>query len=196
MSKRTSRWDSDSDTEVSNKKELKKIKKIKKKSTEDNIKKNEIASESNTDNKNTLINLFNNKISSDLYRNYDDLSCGIIDDYECLNYISEGTYGMVFRAKHKKTEDIYAIKFMKINKEFTDKNGFSPLALKEINILLNLQHPNIVKVHKIVIGMNNKEKIYMIMDYCENDLKEVMKNNKQKFSIAEVIFYFILLLYF
>jgi serine/threonine protein kinase len=50
-----------------------------------------------------------------------------------------------------------------------------------------LNHPNIVKVHEVVVG-STIDKIYMVMEYCENDLKTAMKQNKQSFSTAEVFF--------
>lgn len=70
--------------------------------------------------------------------------CRSVDEYIRLNFIDQGTYGVVFRAKCKKTGRIYALKQVKIGKEAA-KVGFPVTALRETNILLALRHPNIVR---------------------------------------------------
>lgn len=70
--------------------------------------------------------------------------CRSVDEYIRLNFIDQGTYGVVFRAKCKKSGRIYALKQVKIGKEAA-KVGFPVTALRETNILLALRHPNIVR---------------------------------------------------
>ena len=70
--------------------------------------------------------------------------CRSVDQYIRLNFIDQGTYGVVFRARCKKTGKIYALKQVKIGKEAA-KVGFPVTALRETNILLALKHPNIVR---------------------------------------------------
>ena len=70
--------------------------------------------------------------------------CRSVDEYIRLNFIDQGTYGVVFRARCKKTNRIYALKQVKIGKEAA-KVGFPVTALRETNILLALKHPNIVR---------------------------------------------------
>lgn len=50
---------------------------------------------------------------------------------------------MVYRAKDKKTDEIVALKRLKMEKE---KEGFPITSLREINTILKAQHPNIVTV--------------------------------------------------
>lgn len=110
--------------------------------------------------------------------------CRSVDCYQRLNFIDQGTYGMVFKAKCRDSHEIYALKQIKFGNEIS-KVGFPITALREINILLSLNHPNIVKVKEMVIG-SSIDKIYMVMEYCENDLKTCMKLAKQSFSTAEI----------
>lgn len=110
--------------------------------------------------------------------------CRSVECYQRLNFIDQGTYGMVFRAKCKVTNEVYALKQVKLGAE-TNKVGFPVTALREINILLALQHPYIVRVKEMVVG-SSIDKVYMVMEYCENDLKTCMKLSKQSFSTAEV----------
>ncbi|KAJ8980550.1 hypothetical protein NQ317_001057 [Molorchus minor] len=104
--------------------------------------------------------------------------CRSVEEFQCLNRIEEGTYGVVYRARDKRTDDIVALKRLKMEKE---KEG-------EINTLLKGQHPNIVTVREIVVG-SNMDKIFIVMDYVEHDLKslmETMRHKKQTFMPGEI----------
>ncbi len=71
--------------------------------------------------------------------------CGL----QRLNSIEEGSYGIVFRARCKKTGAIVALKKFKMDKE---KNGFPITSLREIQTLMTANHDNIVRVREIVVG--------------------------------------------
>jgi len=58
------------------------------------------------------------------------------------NVVATGTYGVVYKCKHKKTGEIAALKKIRIENE---EEGVPPTALREISILKELSvHPNIV----------------------------------------------------
>ena len=61
--------------------------------------------------------------------------CDTIEGYQKLNKIHEGVYGEVFRAKDMLTNEIVAIKKLKLNNE---KEGFPITSIREFNILLSL----------------------------------------------------------
>ncbi|XP_022735027.1 cyclin-dependent kinase G-2-like isoform X2 [Durio zibethinus] len=108
--------------------------------------------------------------------------CRSVDEFERLNKIDEGTYGVVFRARDKKTGEIVALKKVKMEKE---REGFPLTSLREINILLSFHHPSIVDVKEVVVG-GNLDSIFMVMEYMEHDLKGLMETMKQPFSQSEV----------
>jgi len=108
--------------------------------------------------------------------------CRNVEHFEWLNKIDEGTYGVVYRARDKRTNETVALKKLKMEKE---KQGFPITSLREINTLLKGQHENVVHVREIVVG-SNMDKIYIVMDYVEHDLKCLMENMKQPFLIGEV----------
>ena len=56
--------------------------------------------------------------------------------------VGEGTYGVVYKAKDKTTGETVALK--KIRLEVEDE-GVPSTALREISLLKELDHPNIVK---------------------------------------------------
>lgn len=107
--------------------------------------------------------------------------CRSVFEYQQLGKINEGTYGIVYRARDKKTDEIVALKMVKMGRE---KEGFPMSALREMNILLSLDHPSVVIVKEVVMG--DLDKVFMVMEYMEHDLKEQMGVMKQPFSTSEV----------
>lgn len=66
-----------------------------------------------------------------------------MDNYEKIESIGEGTYGVVFKARERDTKRIVALKKIKLENE---DEGVPSTAMREISILKELQpHPNIVK---------------------------------------------------
>ncbi|KAK8537688.1 hypothetical protein V6N12_043839 [Hibiscus sabdariffa] len=111
--------------------------------------------------------------------------CRSVFEYERLNKISEGTYGIVYRAKDKKTGEIVALKKVKIlGGRDLEEYGFPVTSLREINILASFQHPSIVKVKEVVV--DDHDNVYMVMEYMEHDLKWLMDSMKRRFSTSDV----------
>ncbi|EDO40841.1 predicted protein, partial [Nematostella vectensis] len=108
--------------------------------------------------------------------------CRNVEEFQWLNRIEEGTYGVVYRAKEKASGEVVALKRLKMEKE---KEGFPITSLREINTLLKAQHPNIVHVREIVVG-SNMDRIYIVMDYVEHDLKTLMEHMTSPFTVGEV----------
>ncbi|KAF7253008.1 hypothetical protein EG68_09090 [Paragonimus skrjabini miyazakii] len=108
--------------------------------------------------------------------------CRSVEEFECLNRIEEGTYGVVYRARDRKINEIVALKRLKMEKE---RDGFPITSLREINTLMKAQHENIVTVREVVVG-SNMDKIYLVMDYVEHDLKSLMEIMNGPFSVGEV----------
>lgn len=111
-------------------------------------------------------------------------SCRDVDRYEKLNRISEGTYGVVYRGRDLETSTVCALKRLKLENE---KAGFPLTSVREINVLLALEHPNIVNVSEVVMGRRHAgdprdDQIFMVMEYADHDLSSL----KYRFSGAEV----------
>lgn len=108
--------------------------------------------------------------------------CRSVDEFECLNRIEEGTYGVVYRARDKRTNEVVALKRLKMEKE---REGFPITSLREINTLMKAQHENIVTVREIVVGFD-LDKIYLVMEYVEHDLKSLMEVMSGPFTVGQV----------
>ena len=70
-----------------------------------------------------------------------------VDNFQKIKFIEEGSYGIVSKYKDKETGELVALKKVKMMNEIT-ADGFPTVALRETNILLDLEHPNIVCMYK------------------------------------------------
>jgi len=86
--------------------------------------------------------------------------------YEKLEKIGEGTYGTVFKAKHKDTMEIVALKRVRLDE---DDEGIPSSALREICLLKELKHKNIVRLYDV---MHSEKKLTIVFEYCDQDLKK------------------------
>ena len=75
--------------------------------------------------------------------------CRHVDNFERLNHIEEGSYGWVSRAKEVGTGEIVALKKLKMD---NSNDGFPVTGLREIQTLMESDHPNIVSLREIVMG--------------------------------------------
>ena len=76
-----------------------------------------------------------------------------------------------------------ALKKVKISKDSRD--GFPLTALREVNVLLSLYHPNIVNVTEVVVGAS-LDSVFMVMEFMDHELKALMEDMPHPFSTAEV----------
>ena len=113
--------------------------------------------------------------------------CRSVYEFEYLKKINEGTYGVVYKAKDRKTGEIVALKKVKMGVEKGD--GFPLSSLREINILMSFNHPSVVGVKEVVMDEDDFDSVFMVMEYMESDLKgvlEAMKVKKQLYCLSEV----------
>ena len=108
--------------------------------------------------------------------------CRSVEQYERLSRIDEGTYGVVYRARCKQSGAIVALKQVKMSPDAA-KEGFPITALRETNVLLSLNHPNIINVHEMVVG-TQMDRVYMVMEFFDYDLKSAMQLIEHPWSQA------------
>ncbi len=88
--------------------------------------------------------------------------------------LGEGTYGVVYRAKDQKGQEIYALKKIRLQAE---EEGIPSTAIREISLLKELNHINIVKLYEV---MHTPKKLTLVFEYVEQDLKKVIDSTKGK----------------
>ena len=79
--------------------------------------------------------------------------------------LGQGTYGVVYRVRDKRTKKEYALKKVKVDRDLF-RDGFPVACLREISILKSCKHENVVHLKEVVVG-EQLEKIYLVMEYCE-----------------------------
>ena len=86
----------------------------------------------------------------------------IMCDFNIKQVIGEGTFATVRLAINKQTGEQVAIKIMEKNKIIQKEDKIR--IEREIKVLKNLRHPNIVHLYSVI---QTDEKIYLIMEYVK-----------------------------
>ncbi|KAI9224349.1 Cdc2 cyclin-dependent kinase [Blastocladiella britannica] len=97
-----------------------------------------------------------------------------VENFIKLNKLGEGTYGVVFKAKEKTTGKIVALKKIKLEQE---ENGMPSTSIREITVLKELKHRNIVELYSIVYQDN--QNLQLVFEFLDHDLKKHMENSKE-----------------
>ena len=87
----------------------------------------------------------------------------ILSEYETKETIGKGTFSIVKLGIKKSTKEKVAIKILEKSK-IINKDDLIRIK-REISILKNFNHKNIIKIHDL---FQDNEKYYIIMEYCEN----------------------------
>ncbi|VDN01178.1 unnamed protein product [Thelazia callipaeda] len=110
--------------------------------------------------------------------------CRSINDFRKLNLIGEGTYGIVYRGQDKKSGEIIALKKVRMN-EKSEETGISMSTIREIHLLMNLHHKNIVSLKEVAVGQNLTS-IFLVMEYCSQDLSTLLDSMRIPFTEPEI----------
>ncbi|KAL2195514.1 kinase-like domain-containing protein [Corynascus similis CBS 632.67] len=109
-----------------------------------------------------------------------------VENYDKLNDIEEGAYGWVSRAKDVATGEVVALKRLKIDPK--DRGGLPVTGLREIQILKDCDHRNVVKLREVVVGDDTSriENIFLVLEFLEHDLKSILEDMPEPFLASEV----------
>jgi len=92
-----------------------------------------------------------------------------MERYQKLDKVGEGTYGVVYRAKDKVTDEVVALKKTRLESE---DEGVPSTAIREISLLRELNHPNVVNLKDVI---HSDQKLYLVFEYLDQDLKKYME---------------------
>ncbi|KAM6403480.1 LOW QUALITY PROTEIN: cyclin-dependent kinase 3-like [Rhynochetos jubatus] len=90
--------------------------------------------------------------------------------YQEVEKIGEGTYGVVYKALNKHTKELVALKKIRVDLE---TEGVPSTAIREISLLKELKHPNIVRLLDVICSQKN---ICLVLEYLNEDLKKHMES--------------------
>ncbi|XP_062296122.1 cyclin-dependent kinase-like 1 isoform X2 [Scomber scombrus] len=85
-----------------------------------------------------------------------------MEKYEKIAKIGEGSYGVVFKCRNKDTGQIVAIKKFV---ESEDDPIIRKIALREIRMLKQLKHANLVNLIEV---FRRKRKLHLVFEYCDH----------------------------
>ncbi|XP_076062253.1 cyclin-dependent kinase 2-like [Oratosquilla oratoria] len=95
-----------------------------------------------------------------------------LQNYEKIEKIGEGTYGVVYKAQDRKTRKIVALKKIRLDNE---SDGVPSTAIREITLLKELDHENIVRLLDVV---HADRKLYLVFEYLNQDLRKLFDTSK------------------
>jgi len=116
----------------------------------------------------------------------DDAEPRIVEQhYDWLNTVSEGSYGVVHKAKRKSDGSICAVKRLKVLSR--DENFQLESELQEMKALINLAHPNVVQIYEILRSEEWEQDVYVAMEFCDFDLGTLLESQEfEGWTVAEV----------
>ena len=103
-----------------------------------------------------------------------------MENYENLGTIGEGTYGVVLKCRHKETGQIVAIKKFK---ESDEDEQVRKTALREVRILKQLKHDNIVNLIEV---FRRKGKLYLVFEYVDRTILEDLEKHPEGLGLDNV----------
>ena len=94
-----------------------------------------------------------------------------MNKYEVLGIVGEGAYGVVLKCRNKDNNEFVAIKKFK---ESEDDEIVRKTTLREVKVLRMLRQENIVHLKE---AFRRKGKLYLVFEYVEKNLLEVLEEN-------------------
>src|SRR5271157_446992 len=91
--------------------------------------------------------------------------------YKVLYTVGAGTFARVFRAAHRQTGEIVALKVLR--KRFSDNPEQSTQFIREGKLGLTLRHPNIVPIYDVA---SDGRSHYLVMEFIEGwNLRDLVR---------------------
>uniref|UniRef100_A0A7N6FKF9 Protein kinase domain-containing protein n=1 Tax=Anabas testudineus TaxID=64144 RepID=A0A7N6FKF9_ANATE len=108
-----------------------------------------------------------------------EIGFGKLETYVKLDKLGEGTYATVFKGRSKLTDNLVALKEIRLEHE----EGAPCTAIREVSLLKDLKHANIVTLHDIV---HTDKSLTLVFEYLDKDLKQYMDDCGNILSMQNV----------
>ncbi|WIA34068.1 hypothetical protein OEZ86_012446 [Tetradesmus obliquus] len=90
--------------------------------------------------------------------------------YERLQELGSGSYAVVYKARNRETDEVIALKKLRFG---FDEQGLPSSTLREISLLKELRHPNIVELKDIIYGFGTNN-VYVVLECLDCDLRDLL----------------------
>lgn len=111
--------------------------------------------------------------------------------YEKIEFLGEGQFATVYKARDLETGEIVAVKKIKLGSRTEAKDGINRTALREIKILQELTHPNIIGLLDVFGHQSN---VSLVFDFMDTDLEIIIRDRSIVFVPANIKSYIIMTL--
>ncbi|XP_059621424.1 cyclin-dependent kinase 7 [Phlebotomus argentipes] len=111
--------------------------------------------------------------------------------YEKLDFLGEGQFATVYKARDVDTDRIVAVKKIKIGSREEAQDGINRTALREIKLLLELHHENVIGLLDV---FGHKSNVSLVFDFMDTDLEVIIKDTGIMLTPAHVKAYMIMTL--
>ncbi|XP_044756314.1 cyclin-dependent kinase 7 [Coccinella septempunctata] len=108
--------------------------------------------------------------------------------YDKIKFLGEGQFATVFKAKNLQTGSIVAVKKIKIGSKQEVQDGVNRTALREIKLLQELDHPNLMCLLDVFGHLSN---ISLVFDFMDTDLEVIIKDTTLILTTANIKSYII-----
>jgi len=95
-------------------------------------------------------------------------------DYEVVERLGEGAFGKVYKAKHRNSGDVVAVKQIKLGAKSWDE----ALKATELQALRTLRHGSIVRLRELLRSQHDGS-LYYVFEFIGSDLFVLMRSNPQ-----------------
>lgn len=106
--------------------------------------------------------------------------------YQQLAKIGEGTYGTVYKARHRETGQMLALKHIQLEES---SEGIPSTTIREISVLKQLQNDSVVRLYDVV---HTPSQITLVFEFLDQDLKKYMdacgKNGINRVTIKSFLY--------
>uniref|UniRef100_A0A182PAG4 cyclin-dependent kinase n=1 Tax=Anopheles epiroticus TaxID=199890 RepID=A0A182PAG4_9DIPT len=96
-----------------------------------------------------------------------------MDRYEKLSRLGEGSYGVVYKCRDRETGSLVAVKRFV---ESEDDPAIRKIALREIRLLKNLKHPNLVCLLEV---FRRKRRLHLVFEFCEHTVLHELERHPE-----------------
>jgi serine/threonine protein kinase len=92
-------------------------------------------------------------------------------NWKVLYLVGEGTFARVYRAAHRESGEVKAVKVLR--NRYSNDRDTQERFLREAKTVMKLRHPNIVPIYEVDV---DHHRIYMVMDFIEGqNLREFVR---------------------
>lgn len=114
-----------------------------------------------------------------------------MERYEKIGFLGVGQFAVVYKARDVETDKIVAVKILKTLTKLEAQNGIHLSTLREIKILQELKHDNVIGLLDVFI---RGSQVSLVFEFMDTDLETIAEDRTLILTIADIKSYMIQIL--